>query len=271
MGLKATVEKIEDVEEAFRSLYTEQDGKHILTGIDGMVPASQLAAVKTEAGGYRIKLKKADDALALFGDMDPTKTREALDRLPELEAAAAGKLDPAKMDELVAARLTTKLAPIQRERDTFAAENKALKDNVEAFTNKERMRTIGDAIRRDGRAAKVVDTALEDAIMLGERVFEVNEDGSVTAKTGVGCTPGIDPTAWFQEMQPKRAHWWGPSQGGGANGNNGRGGFGGVNPFAIDTWNVTAQGALVRSDRKKADAMAKAAGTTVGGLKPKVK
>lgn len=268
MGLKSAVEKIEDVEEGFRSLYTEQDGKFVLTGVEGMVPSTQLAAVKSEAGGYRIKLKEATTKLEAFGDLDPMKVRESLDRIPELEAAASGKIDPAKMEELVNTRLTTKLAPVQRAHDTLLAENATLKTSLEAMVSKDKLRLISDAIRTTGKAAKVVDSAIEDAILLGERVFELQDDGSVTAKTGVGCTPGIDPASWFQEMQPKRAHWWGPSAGGGARGGSG-GGFTGSNPFSHENWNMTEQGQILRTDPKKAEAMAAAAGTTVGGAKPK--
>jgi len=42
-----------------------------------------------------------------------------------------------------------------------------------------------------------------------------------------------------------------------------------VNPWKAETWNVTEQGNIVRTDRARADKLAAAAGTKVGGLKPK--
>jgi len=268
MALKAEVDDLSTVEEPFRSLYTEKDGKHVLTGVEGLVPASALAAVKTEAGGYRIKLRTATEALEKFAGMDPAKVAAELARIPELELAATGKLDETKIEGIVSARLTTKVAPIQRELTAAIAERDGLKSANEQLVGKERSRVVSDAIRTASRAAKLLDSAVEDAILLGERIFEVNDDLTVTAKDKVGCTPGIDPAAWLQEMQPKRGHWWPPSIGGGGSGSRGGPGFSGVNPWGADTWNMTEQGAMVRADPKKAEQMAAAVGTTVGGLRP---
>jgi hypothetical protein len=81
---------------------------------------------------------------------------------------------------------------------------------------------------------------------------------------------GIEPEAWLTDLQTKRAHWWGPSSGGGAGGNRG-----GVdtsnNPFSHEHWNMTEQGKLVRENRAKAEQLAKLAGTTIGGQKPAAK
>lgn len=106
--------------------------------------------------------------------------------------------------------------------------------------------------------------------MLAERVFEVDDEGNVTTKDGVGVTPGIAADVWLTEMQDKRPHWWPQSQGGGAGGSGG-GGAGGKNPFSAEGWNLTEQGRLVRENPEKADQMAKAAGTTVGGGRPAAK
>lgn len=270
MGLKTEVDDIATVEEGFRSLYTEKDGKHVLTGIEGMVPTSQLAAVKTEAGGYRIKLKEATTKLEAFGDLDPVKTRAELERIPELELAADGKLDDKKLSALVETRLTAKLAPVQRNLDIALAENVTLKASVDNMTKAERSRQIGDEVRSAARKAGVVDSAIEDAIMLGERVLEIDDTGKIVVKDKVGYTPGISTDDLFQELQPKRPHWWGPSHGGGAGGNKGSA-LSGPNPFTAEAWNMTSQGAMVRADPKKAAAMAAAAGTTVGGVKPAAK
>jgi hypothetical protein len=272
MALKAEVEDINTVEEPFRSLYTEKDGKHILTGVEGMVPVKQVTDLRTETGAYRIKLKDAETKLATyttnFGELDPVATRAILDRVPELEIAAAGKLDDAAINKLVEGRIVTKLAPLERERDTLKTQVGTLTGEVDGFKTKDKQRAISDAIRGAATTSKVRATAVEDAIILGERVFEVGEDGAVTAKVGVGCTPGIDPATWFVEMQPKRVHWWDATIGGGAIGNGGSGDIGGVNPFSAETWNMTQQGALVRTNPAKADMLAKQAGTTVGGMKP---
>ncbi len=269
MALKAEVEKIEDVEEAFRGLYTAKDGKHVLTGIEGMVPAAQLTAVKTEAGGYRIELQKTKDALLAFGDLDPVKVRAELDRIPELEIAAEGKIDDKKLNAMVETRLNSKLAPVQRNLELALAENTTLKASVENMTKAEKSRLMGDEIRSAAKKAGVVDSAIEDAILLGERLMEFDDQGKLIVKDKVGYTPGISVDDLMQELQPKRSHWWAATQGGGAGGGKGGAGLTGPNPFTAENWNMTEQGKLVRADPKKASSLAAAAGTTVGGMKPK--
>lgn len=123
MGLKAEVDDISTVEAPFRPLYTEKDGKHVLTGVEDMVPKKDLAAVKTEAGGYRISLKKAEDKLKAFGDLDPVKVHDDLARIPELEALATGKIDDKKINDIVEQRITAKIAPVQRAHDLLKTEN----------------------------------------------------------------------------------------------------------------------------------------------------
>jgi len=76
---------------------------------------------------------------------------------------------------------------------------------------------------------------------------------------------------FLTEMQDKRPHWWPKSVGGGAGGSGN--GFGGAaNPWTAENWNMTQQGAYVKENgMDKATQMAKAAGTTVGGMKPAAK
>ena len=111
--------------------------------------------------------------------------------------------------------------------------------------------------------------ALDDALLLGERVFEVTEDGKVLTRDNVGTTPGIDPKTWLNDLREKRRHWWPGSVGGNARGAGGGGGASGDNPWSYEGWNMTKQGQFLKEHgSEKAERMAKAAGTTVGGKKP---
>lgn len=267
MAIKLVYDTQDDIPEQYRDLYTERDGKFHLTGVEGMKSQADIDRLQSALTKERNDHKETRDKLALFGDLNPDEVHAQLDRIPELEAAGADKLDQAKIDELVEARIRTKLAPVERERD------KAIKERDEAKTEAENAK--GEIRSRDIRAkltdaalkAKVVDTALDDILMIGERAFELNEDGTVTVKDGMGATPGADPTMWLTEMQERRPHWWPPSEGGGSRGGNGGGG-GGDNPWRADQWNVTKQGQIYRENPERATQLAKQAGTTIGGLKP---
>jgi hypothetical protein len=123
-------------------------------------------------------------------------------------------------------------------------------------------------VRKARIAAKVIDSAEEDALLLAERMFEVSEDGRVTTRDGVGVTPGVEPDVWFTEMQAKRIHWWPPSEGGGARG--GKGGNGvGSNPWSTKNWNITAQMQYVtQHGEEKGRQMAELAGSSLGAIAP---
>jgi len=68
-------------------------------------------------------------------------------------------------------------------------------------------------------------------------------------------------------MKVKSPKWLPTSQGGGAGG--GAGGAGsGSNPWGAKSWDLDAQGEMIRQDRAKAERMAKAAGSKIGALAP---
>lgn len=269
MVLKAVLDTVDDLDEAIKPLYVEKNGKFHLD-VEGVKPIDEFNVVHTALQKERTDHKKSKDRLALFGTLDPVDVSAKLARIPELELLAEGKVDDKKLEDLVSARLHTKLAPVERERDQFKAQIVEKDGVIQTFVTKEKTRTIHDSVIKAARAAKLLTTAEEDAIMLAERVFEVGDDGSVVTKENSGVTPGIGAADWLKDMQEKRPHWWEPSQGGG--GRNGKGGGPtGPNPFARDTWNMTEQGTIIRTDRPRAERLAKAAGTTIGSGKPPAK
>lgn len=278
MALKTALESLDEVDEVFREHYvesTDPKGKKIFVlGLDGPIdPLPQVKSLRSEAGNYRIKLREAEakyGKIAGFEGMDHAEVVAKLDRIAELEAANGGKIDDSKLNEIVEGRLKAKLAPVERERDGLRAENLTLKQDLDNFRKTEKERKIGDAVRQAAVAMKMEPTAVDDAIMYAERVMEVDETGNVVVKDAVGFTPGIDAKTWLGDMQAKRPHWWGPSAGGGGRGNaGGTAGDRGVNPWTAESWNMTLQGQILTTDPKKAERLAAAAGTKIGGVKPK--
>lgn len=269
MLLKLILDSLDSLDSAFHPLYTEKDGKFVLTGVEGMKTQADVDAVKTilqkERDEHKATKKKLEDFHSMNMSID--ELQEKLDRIDELEAAAGGKLDEAKMNELVEARLKSKMAPLERELEKVRKDALEKDEKISGYETKERTRTIHDAVRQAAQKSKVIDTAFDDVLMLAERVFDVDETGSIITRDNVGVTPGIAPDVWLSDMQNTRPHWWPASQGGGAKGSGGAGGFS-SNPFSADNWNMTEQGKLVRTDRVKAEQMAKAAGTTIGGPRP---
>lgn len=279
MVLKAIYDKKEDIPEQYLELFTEKDGKWELTGIEGIKTTADTERLSTSLTKERTDHKETKAKLGAFGELDPADAQTNADKIGELEtkletaeaAAGDGKPDEEQVEKLVEARVATQVKPLQREVDKLTKTVGEQADAITAFELTNTTRTVSDAVRKAAVDAKVINAAMEDALMLGEKVFEIVEGGEVLTRDNVGVTPGIDPKVWLTEMQEKRPHWWPVSQGGGAGGDGGAGnllGGKGDNPFSFKHWNLTLQGTAVKANPEAAARLAVSAGTTVGGPKP---
>ena len=275
--LKALYDKADDIPEAvedFRALFTEKNGKFELTGIAGVQTPANVARLETSLSKERTDHKATKATLAVWGDLVHDDVQKSLDRIPELEAAAGGALDDAKIEEIVNRRvegvIKSKLSPLERANKKLLEGNAELTTANEGFTVANTRRTIGDDVRRALVKAKVVPEAHDDALMLGERVFEVTEEGKVVTRDNVGVAPGLDAEGWLTEIQDKKPHWWPASISGGALGSRGPGtALGGKNPWSPQSWNMTEQGRYLRANgMEKAKRLAEAANSHVGAATP---
>ncbi len=272
MALKDTYDSLDDIDEPFRELYSERDGKFELTGITGIKTTADVTRVQASLTKERSDHKATKVKLGLWGELDHADVMTKLDSISELEAAANGKLDQAQIDEIVERRMKTKMAPHDRELSLARETIETQGGEITGFKSANSNRKITDALRKVLTKAQVLPGAMEDA-MLYVGVFEIREDdGAVVTRENAGVTPGLDPGSWYAEIQDSKRHWLGESKGGGSRGSRGGGGVGGANPFADETWNFTKQSLYVKEHgMEKAELRAKAAGTTVGGPRPKSK
>lgn len=250
--------------------------RHLYSEVDGVFKILSAGSVKSKADTDRLQEslrkeredhKETKSKVSAFGDLDADEVLAKLDRIEELEAAAGDKIDDAKINEMVETRMKSKIAPIQRELEKANKEKSELSAKVTEYSVTEQRRTIHDSVRKAAKAEHIRDTAVEDALMMSERIFEIDESGNVVTKDGVGVTPGLDATVWLTEVKTSRPHWWPESQGAGARGGS-DGKNHGNNPFSHDGWSLTGQGNLIRENPERAAQMAKAVGTTIGGNKP---
>jgi hypothetical protein len=272
MALKAIYDTKDEIPEAHIELFSERGGKWELTGVEGVKTQADVDRLSTSLTNERTEHKKTKDKLAgwaAFGDK-PDEVRARLDRVEELELLVDGKGDQTKVDQLVEARLKQRIAPVERERDELKTKVNDLTTLISGFENEKKTNTIHGEIRKAAKKVGLLDGAIEDAILHGERVLELDATGKVVTKDGVGVTPGLAPDVWLGDLKQTRTHWWGETVGGGGKG--GGGGGKGPNPWSADGWNMTQQGAYIKEHgRAKADQMAKLAGTTVGGQRPAAK
>ena len=270
MALKIIEENLDAVDAVYHSLYTEKDGKFQLTGVEGMKTDADIQRLQSALAKERNDHKAAKEKYAILGDKDPIEVIALLDKIPELEAAAKGNLDDTKIDGIVQSRIKAILAPIERQLDSEKQRSALLETENLQFKQERKISTIHTQLRKAAVESGIKkESAIEDVILIGERFFELTDDGMVVAKDVPGVTQGIDPKMWLSDQQQKREYWWGETLGGGAQGS---GAFKGVaNPWSATNWNMTEQGKLYKANPTKAAQMAKAAGTKIGGPKPSAK
>lgn len=274
MVLKDTHDKLEEIPEQYRELYTEKNGKFEFTGVQGMRTQADVDRVQEALRKEKNDHKATKDALSVWGDLKHDDVVAKLDKFPELEAASKGKLDEAQIEEIVQRRvegtLKSKLAPVERQNKQLAQQLAEAMEKASVLETKDRKRTLHDHVRKAAREAHVLPEAEEDVLLWAERVMDITEDGKVVTKDNVGVTPGLEPQAWLADIQDKKPHWWPGTQGGGAPGSMNRpNGPGGPNPWSVDGWNLTKQGAFMKQHgRERAEQMAKAAGSSVGATRP---
>lgn len=274
MKLKLSYNSQEDIPNGYEALYTEKDGKWVLTGIEGMKTQEDITRLSESLRKEREDHKKVKDILAKLGgpDLDADALVEKLDEYEELklrvESGEGGKIDDKKVEELVEQRVQRRLAPVERERDRLKTRNTELETENGTLKGTITRGTVESELRRHATEGKVVTSALDDILDIGANIFEVAEDGAVVTRQGLRNVPaGVTPDVWLSDMKEKRPHWWPASQGGGAGGGSKDGGTT-SNPWTKDNWSIEAQAQLVRTDPGKADRMAKAAGVHVGAMSP---
>ncbi len=275
MALEILYDTKEEVPEAHTELYTEVEGKWALTGINGLVTKADVDKLNVALGKERTDHKATKAKVAVWADVDKEKNDADLVELTELRAAAeageGGKDAKEKFEKGVNAAAEARISAAKIASDRVITDLEKVgteqAEKIVGFEKADTVRNIGDDVRKATTAAKVIDTAVEDVLMYAERVFEINDEGLVLTRDNVGVTPGIAPEIWLAEMQDKRPHWWPVSQGGGAGGGSGGQGFPN-NPWTREHWNLTDQGKAIRADKAKAERMATAAGTAIGGKIP---
>lgn len=250
-----------------RHLYVKSGDKYVLIGAGQLKTQDDIERIQEGLRKEREDHKATKESLRKYNTIgDPEEVLKKLDRFDELESAAGDKIDEEKLNQMVEARIKTRTAPLERQITQLTEERDGLQTSVTEFKQKDTRRLIHDDIRKAGVAAKMRDSAVDDALLY-DSIFTVDEHtGKVVTKDNVGVTPGIDAAVWLSEVKQNKPHWWPESKGAGAGGGDGSGNV--DNPFTAENWNLTEQGKIISADRNKAEQLARSAGTSIGGGKP---
>lgn len=216
--LKVSYDSKDQVPEKFAELYTEKDGKFVLSGVEGIKTQADVDNVQEALRKERELKKAAESKLMAFEGIEAEGLREQLDELARLRTTG-GKIDDSKIENIVAERLKLDKAKFEREKEQLLSELNGTQEKVKTLVNEKNTSLIERKLR-EASNGKVNDTAMND-VLFRASIFEVSEEGDVLTKEGVGVTPGIKPEQWLEETLKTNLHWQKQSQGVGARGGSG--------------------------------------------------
>ena len=269
MALKMLVDSLEEVPEGAREQYEERDGKFQLQ-VDGVYSAIDRNKLQESLRKERELHGQTSAGMKAFGDFTPEKVHALVDERDQLtiELSAVkkeGGPTGEDLDKIVETRVAARLAPVQREFDRTnstlqeitAERDKLAKDRQKDAILREVVGAFGQKELGANADARV------DVELWATTAFEVGDDGAVVSRETPGVVPGLKPADVFKDMKDnnQRRHWFGPTVGAGASGNDG-GSDAGPNPFVLKDGrptNLTEAGRMCKADPARAKRLAVAA------------
>lgn len=258
MELELQYSSMAEVPQGFESLYTEKDGKAVLTGVKGVSGFAAEKATLTKSLNAEREAHKATKAkLNEINTQVETLTTER-DEL-QIKVESGGKPDDGKIAELVERRVKLATGPLEKK--VQAAESRAseLESKLGEATQTIRSGKINSAIQEAANKAGIDPKMMTAAVRLLSSELDIDDTGNIIAREGGMFTPGLDLGGVLNEAKQHFPNLWPLSQGGGAKG---AGGLpdGQKNPFTYKDWNMTEQFSLMAKDKPLAERLAKAAG-----------
>jgi hypothetical protein len=247
MALKFKLKSKEEAPAELANLYVERDGAFVLD-VEGAVDKSKLDEFRTTNVAL---LKERDELKLRFEGIDPEQVRQLTAEKQRLDEER--QLKGGELDKVIEARIKGIRSELEKQVTYLTTERDALNTRLAAIQIEQGVITV--ATRRGLRP-----TAMADITSRARTVFRLvngvptafDSDGKSVRYGRDGLTPmSIDE--WVDGQVAEAPHLFEANSGGGSGNNNnsaggaGRG-FGGKNPFKRDTWNLTEQMKIAKSD-----------------------
>jgi len=219
---------------------------------------SDVAGLKAKRDELLDAQRKLKDDIKRFEGIDPERARKLEQMLAENEEAKL--IADGKIDELVNKRLSREQATWQSQLEAKDAEAQQYRQQVEALQGM----TIKSGIAAAAHKAGLAPTAVEDAQLIAQHSGWTVEDGVPVLRNSQGeVVRGkegpIRFDEWLESQRETRPHWFPTPKGSGAPGSK-SGGSSNDNPWKKDSFNLTRQGQLLRSDPQLAERLKAEAG-----------
>ena len=260
MPLAAILESLEGKPEYYKDIYVEVEGKWVLDGdVENHPKATNLKATLDKERKAKKALEKEHEKFtsvdlerwAKLKDLEEedlvafSAWREEKDQNPNGHKTTATEDEFKQRLAVSTERLIKKH---EQERAALLKENADLKVNIDRTTAQLHERTIKTALLNACSKAGIWPNAVEEAVLLGQQVFRLNDEGEVVAVgkdgnelLGADLKP-LQPEEWLASKSADKAHWWPRNSGGGAGGGNGKG-FDGIRSKADFHGDVEKQAA----------------------------
>ena len=248
MALKYKYPSKEQIPAEQAGFYVERDGAWVLE--------AEGVADKTKLDEFRNSnvtlMKERDDLKTRFEGIDPDEVRKLAQEKKALEEQQ--RLKAGEFDKVLEARLRTAKAEWDKQFSAVSAERDALNARLTSIQIDQAV--VTEATKRGLRATAMPDIAARarNTFKLVNGVPQAFEADGQTARVGKdGVTP-MTLAEWVDMQVSDAPHLFESNAGGGAAGN-GSGGVGNKsvkNPFRKETWNLTEQMKLQKSDPQMA-------------------
>lgn len=244
MALKFKLKSKDEIPAGLEAHYVERDGGWVLDA-DGAADKAKLDEFRSTNVAL---LKERDELKTRFEGIDPDEVRKLADEKKALEEQQ--RLKAGEFDKVLEARLKSAKAEWDKQLSTVASERDTL--NARLVTIQIDQAVVTEATKRGLRSTAIPDitSRARNTFRLVNGVPQAFEADGQTARVGKdGLTP-MTLAEWIDTQVSDAPHLFESNAGGGAAGN-GSGGVGNrsvKNPFRKETWNLTEQMKLQKTD-----------------------
>jgi hypothetical protein len=244
MALKFKYAGKEQIPAEHVGFYVERDGAWTLD-VDGAADKSKLDEFRATNVAL---IKERDDLKARFEGIDPDEVRSL--RTATLKAAEESQLKAGEVEKVFEGRLKTARTEWDKQFTTVTSERDALHGRLTAIQIDQAV--VNEATRRGLRATAIPDITSRARMnfKLVNGVPQAFEADGQTARMGKdGITP-MTLAEWVDALVSDAPHLFEANAGGGAagSGSGGAGNRSARNPFRKESWNLTEQMKLQKTD-----------------------
>jgi hypothetical protein len=244
MSLKFKVNSKDEVPAEVQPLYLERDGALFLD-VEGAVDKSKLDEFRANNVAL---MKQLEDFKTRYEGIDPASVKNLIAEKAKLEEAQ--QLKAGEIDKVVENRVRTFKGDSEKQLSALTAERDVL--NARLVTIQIDQAVVSEASKRGLRP-----TAIPDITARARHIFKLvngvpqafEADGQTVRVGKDGLSP-LTMAEWVEVQISEAPHLFTSNAGSGAVGNGSSGAAlgSGINPFRKETWNLTEQMRLTKTD-----------------------